>query len=74
MPIREYLCPEGHRSEELLFGEAPGSQPCPFCESEATLVRFSQTGLHKVKGGTPRFHKQPHRTDVDHRAWSEKAK
>ena len=43
MPIREHLCPSGHRSEEIYNpGPYPKVVPCPVCGEEASFV-FSPT-------------------------------
>lgn len=79
MPIREYRCSRGHVTEEIhSLGREPVIILCYLCGDErriehAHLVKHSVPGRAKVEGGTPRYHKQAHKTDIDHRTWSEKA-
>jgi hypothetical protein len=76
MPIREYRCGCGQVTEVIVYAyEVPTPfKRCDYCADVAALVKHSLPGTVKVKGGTPRFHKQAHKTDIDHRVWSEKKK
>ena len=47
MPVFEYLCPDGHKFEELsaLASKAPVKLPCPVCGKQADKVLSSYTAI-----------------------------
>lgn len=62
MPLYEYLCPKGHKSERVAFITTPGEPleiiPCPAKRCKETAEHIpSQTGKPILKRGIGGFFK-----------------
>ncbi|WP_217924974.1 FmdB family zinc ribbon protein [Miltoncostaea oceani] len=62
MPLYEYICPAGHRTEVLARLGDPAPASCPHCEDESPVARtlfapaihFKGTGFHNTDNASNR--------------------